>query len=198
MSLKNTTDRWGGISQLLHWTIAVLILTIGAVGLLMGELPRSPKWFWVYTAHKSLGLTVLVLVIVRIAWRLYAGAPQPVPGTPRWQAKLASLTHAAIYLLILAMPLSGWLYDSASGLRPLRWFGLAEVPKISPPNEAIAGAMHETHELLFWVLLALVAGHAAAALYHHFFQRDATLSRMLPRGWLAAGTPSPSPGKDSP
>ena len=198
MSLKNTTDRWGGISQLLHWTIAVLILSIGAVGLLMGELPRSPKWFWVYTAHKSLGLTVLVLVIVRIAWRLYAGAPQPVPGTPRWQAKLASLTHAAIYLLILAMPLSGWLYDSASGLRPLRWFGLAEVPKISPPNEAIAGAMHETHELLFWVLLALVAGHAAAALYHHFFQRDATLSRMLPRGWLAAGTPSPSPGKDSP
>ncbi len=198
MSLKNSTDRWGGISQLLHWTIAVLILTIGAVGLLMGELPRSPKWFWVYTAHKSLGLTVLVLVIVRIAWRLYAGAPQPVPGTPRWQAKLASLTHAAIYLLILAMPLSGWLYDSASGLRPLRWFGLAEVPKISPPNEAIAGAMHETHELLFWVLLALVAGHAAAALYHHFFQRDATLSRMLPRGWLAAGTPSPSPGKDSP
>ena len=176
----------------------MLILTIGAVGLLMGELPRSPKWFWVYTAHKSLGLTVLVLVIVRIAWRLYAGAPQPVPGTPRWQAKLASLTHAAIYLLILAMPLSGWLYDSASGLRPLRWFGLAEVPKISPPNEAIAGAMHETHELLFWVLLALVAGHAAAALYHHFFQRDATLSRMLPRGWLAAGTPSPSPGKDSP
>ena len=198
MSLKNSTDRWGGISQLLHWTIAVLILTIGAVGLLMGELPRSPKWFWVYTAHKSLGLTVLALVIVRIAWRLYAGAPQPVPGTPRWQAKLASLTHAAIYLLILAMPLSGWLYDSASGLRPLRWFGLAEVPKISPPNEAIAGAMHETHELLFWVLLALVAGHAAAALYHHFFQRDATLSRMLPRGWLAAGTPSPSPGKDSP
>ena len=198
MSLKNTTDRWGGISQLLHWTIAVLILTIGAVGLLMGELPRSPKWFWVYTAHKSLGLTVLVLVIVRIAWRLYAGAPQPVPGTPRWQAKLASLTHAAIYLLILAMPLSGWLYDSASGLRPLRWFGLVEVPKISPPNEAIAGAMHETHELLFWELLALVAGHAAAALYHHFFQRDATLSRMLPRGWLAAGTPSPSPGKDSP
>ena len=198
MSLKNSTDRWGGISELLHWTIAVLILTFGAVGLLMGELPRSPKWFWVYTAHKSLGLTVLVLVIVRIAWRLYAGAPQPVPGTPRWQAKLASLTHAAIYLLILAMPLSGWLYDSASGLRPLRWFGLAEVPKISPPNEAIAGAMHETHELLFWVLLALVAGHAAAALYHHFFQRDATLSRMLPRGWLAAGTPSPSPGKDSP
>lgn len=196
MSLKNPADRWGGVSQLLHWTIAVLILSIGAVGLVMGELPRSPKWFWVYTAHKSLGLTVLALVIVRIAWRLYAGAPQPVPGTPRWQARLASLTHGAIYLLILAMPLSGWLYDSASGLRPFRWFGLAEVPKLSPPDEALAGSMHAAHELLFWVLMALVAGHAAAALYHHFFQRDATLARMLPRGWLAPSPPAPS--KDPP
>ena len=195
MSLKNT-DRWGTTSQLLHWTIAVLILSIGAVGLVMGELPRSPKWFWVYTLHKSLGLTVLALVLVRIAWRLYAGAPPPVEGTPRWQARLASLTHGAIYVLILAMPLSGWLYDSASGLRPFRWFGLAEVPKLSPPHEALADAMHETHELLFWVLIALVIGHAGAALYHHFVRRDATLARMLPRRWRAGSvvpTAAPSP-----
>jgi cytochrome b561 len=192
MSLKNSADRWGGISQLLHWTIAVLILSIGAVGLVMGELPRSPKWFWVYTAHKSLGLTVLALVIVRIAWRLYAGAPRPVPGTPRWQAMLASLTHGAIYLLILAMPLSGWLYDSARGLRPLRWFGLAAVPKLSPPNEALAEAMHNAHELLFWALIALVTGHAAAALHHHFVRRDATLARMLPPRWLARPPAAPA------
>jgi len=201
MSLKNI-DRWGGVSQLLHWTIAVLILSIGAVGLVMGELPRSPKWFWVYTMHKSLGLTVLALVLVRIAWRLYAGAPPPVEGTPRWQARLASLTHGAIYFLILAMPLSGWLYDSASGLRPFRWFGLAEVPKLSPPNEALAGAMHETHELAFWVLIALVVGHAGAALYHHYVQRDTTLTRMLPRGWLApaaaVASPAPAPSPDAP
>ena len=199
MSLKNTTDRWGGISQLLHWTIAVLILSIGAVGLVMGELPRSPKWFWVYTLHKSLGLTVLALVLVRIAWRLYAGAPPPVEGTPRWQARLASLTHGAIYVLILAMPLSGWLYDSASGLRPFRWFGLAEVPKLSPPHEALADAMHETHELLFWVLIALVIGHAGAALYHHFVRRDATLARMLPRRWRAGSVvPTAAPSPDLP
>lgn len=198
MSLKNT-DRWGATSQLLHWTIAVLILSIGAVGLVMGELPRSPKWFWVYTLHKSLGLTVLALVLVRIAWRLYAGAPPPVEGTPRWQARLASLTHGAIYVLILAMPLSGWLYDSASGLRPFRWFGLAEVPKLSPPHEALADAMHETHELLFWVLIALVIGHAGAALYHHFVRRDATLARMLPRRWLAGSVvPTAAPSPDLP
>ncbi len=198
MSLKNT-DRWGATSQLLHWTIAVLVLSIGAVGLVMGELPRSPKWFWVYTLHKSLGLTVLALVLVRIAWRLYAGAPPPVEGTPRWQARLASLTHGAIYVLILAMPLSGWLYDSASGLRPFRWFGLAEVPKLSPPHEALADAMHETHELLFWVLIALVIGHAGAALYHHFVRRDATLARMLPRRWRAGSVvPTAAPSPDLP
>jgi cytochrome b561 len=193
MSLKNTADRWGGVSQLLHWTIAVLILAIGTVGLLMGELPRSPKWFWVYTMHKSLGLTVLALVLVRIGWRVYAGAPAPVAGTPRWQAKAASATHGAIYLLILAMPLSGWLYDSASGLRPFRWCGLAPVPTLAPPCRPRAVAMHGTHELLFWVLIALVVAHAGAALWHHFIQRDATLARMLPRGWL-----SPPPRENIP
>ncbi|MBP7366527.1 MAG: cytochrome b [Pseudoxanthomonas sp.] len=193
MSLKNTTDRWGGISQLLHWTIAILIVLIGIVGLVMGELPRSPKYFWVYTAHKSLGLTVLALVLVRIGWRLYAGAPRPVPGTPRLQALLASATHGAIYLLILALPLSGWIYDSANALRPFRWFGLVEVPKLVAPDEALAASAHGAHEWLFWLLMALVAGHAGAALYHHFIQRDATLARMLPRRWITA-----SPAKDPP
>ena len=193
MSLKNTTDRWGGISQLLHWTIAILIVLIGIVGLVMGELPRSPKYFWVYTAHKSLGLTVLALVLVRIGWRLYAGAPRPVPGTPRLQALLASATHGAIYLLILALPLSGWIYDSANALRPFRWFGLVEVPKLVAPDEALAASAHGAHEWQFWLLMALVAGHAGAALYHHFIQRDATLARMLPRRWITA-----SPAKDPP
>ena len=193
MSLKNTTDRWGGISQLLHWTIAILIVLIGIVGLVMGELPRSPKYFWVYTAHKSLGLTVLALVLVRIGWRLYAGATRPVPGTPRLQALLASATHGAIYLLILALPLSGWIYDSANALRPFRWFGLVEVPKLVAPDEALAASAHGAHEWLFWLLMALVAGHAGAALYHHFIQRDATLARMLPRRWITA-----SPAKDPP
>lgn len=185
MSLKNTVDRWGGVSQCLHWTITALILLIGLVGLVMGELPRSPKYFWVYTAHKSLGLAVLALVVVRIGWRVYAGAPRPVPGTPRWQALLAAATHGAIYLLILAIPMSGWMLDSASGLRPLRWFGLVEVPKLVAPDEALAANAHGAHEWLFWLLMALVVAHAGAALYHHFIQRDQTLARMLPRGWIA-------------
>lgn len=180
MTARNA-DRWGSTSQLLHWTIAVLVLLIGMVGLVMGELPRSPRWFWVYTAHKSLGLGVLALVLVRIGWRLYAGAPPPVPGTPRWQAWMASAVHVLLYAMVLAMPLSGWLYDSASGLRPLRWFGQVEVPKLVAPDPALADAAHATHEWLFWLLVLLVLAHAGAALYHHFVRHDATLARMLPR-----------------
>jgi cytochrome b561 len=180
MTWKNTVDRWGPVSQLLHWLIVLLVLMLAIVGLTMGELPKTPKYFWVYTMHKSVGITVLVLVLVRIGWRLYAGAPNPVPGTPTWQARLASLTHLLLYALLLAMPLSGWLYDSASGLRPFRWFGLVLMPKLSAPNEGLSEWSNDAHELLFWVLVALVALHAAAAFYHHLFQNDATLTRMLP------------------
>ena len=180
MSLRNTDARWGAVSQALHWAVVLLILLIATFGLLMDELPRSPRWFWVWTAHKSLGLTVLALALLRLAWRLYAGAPAPVPGTPPWQARIAAATHWLLYGIVFAMPLSGWLYDSASGLRPLRWFGGPEVPKLVAPDRTIADVAGDAHEWLFWGLVALVALHAGAALYHHFFLRDATLQRMLP------------------
>lgn len=182
--------RWGAASQILHWLIALLILVLGVVGLTMGELPRTPKYFWVYTAHKSLGLTVLALVALRLGWRLHAGAPPPVPGTPTWQERIASTTHWLLYVLMFAIPLSGWLYDSASGLRPFHWFGLVEVPRLVAPDPRTVAVSHAIHEYGFWLLIAVVLAHAGAALYHHFVQRDATLARMLPRGWLR------SPQKD--
>ena len=181
MTLKNTDARWGAVSQSFHWLIVLLILGVAIVGLTMGELPRTPQYFWVYTAHKSMGITILVLMVLRLSWRLYAGTPAPVPGTPKWQAAVASLTHWALYGIALAMPLSGWLYDSASGLRPFRFFGLFDMPKLVAPDEPLADAAHDAHELLFWVLVVLVVAHVGAALYHHLFLRDATLSRMLPQ-----------------
>lgn len=197
MILKNTADRWSPVSQALHWLIVLLILGLAVVGLTMDELPKTPKYFWVYTAHKSLGLTVLALVLLRLGWRLYAGSPDPVPGTPIWQHRIASFTHVLLYALILAMPLSGWLYDSASGLRPFRWFGLFNVPKLSAPDEAISSFARDAHGWLFWALVALVLLHAGAAIYHHLFQRDATLARMLPRGWLKPALPENTP-EDTP
>ena len=188
MTLKNTAERWGGVSQTLHWLIALLILALGIVGLTMGELPKTPKYFWVYTAHKSLGLSVLALMVARLAWRLFGGAPRPVPGTPGWQERIAHLTHGLLYVMAFAIPLSGWLYDSASGLRPFRWFGLVEMPKLSAPDEQIRQLSHAVHEWGFWALIAVVVLHAGAAFYHHLFQHDTTLARMLPRGWLTPKT----------
>lgn len=192
MSLKkNTAQHWGGVSKTLHWLIAVLILALGIVGLVMGEFPKTPKYFWIYTMHKSIGISVLALVLLRLGWRLYAGAPEAVPGTPGWQERIATATHGLLYLLMFAIPLAGWLYDSASGLRPFKLFGLIEMPKLIAPSEPVSQVSHTLHEWGFWALIVLVLAHAGAALYHHIHQRDATLARMLPQGWLAA------PPKDS-
>jgi len=180
MTWKNTAERWGPVSQALHWLVVLLVLMLAVVGLSLDSLPKTPKYFWVFTMHKSIGITVFALVLLRIGWRLYAGAPAPVSGTPSWQARIAASTHVLLYGLLLAMPLSGWLYDSASGLRPFRWFGLVPMPKLAAPGEVLADNAHAAHQWLFWVLVALVALHVAAALHHHLFRNDPTLSRMLP------------------
>ena len=95
MTWKNTADRWGPVSQLLHWLIVILILGMGTVGLVMTEMRNSPDKIQVYLLHKSFGITVLALVTLRLLWRLYAGTPRPVPGTPHWQERIAALMHAA-------------------------------------------------------------------------------------------------------
>ena len=188
MTLKNTDARWGGISQLLHWITVVLILAMAWIGLTMGDLPRGPDKIATYALHKSIGLTILALVIVRLAWRLHAGAPAPVAGTPRWQERVASAAHVGLYVLLFAMPISGWVMNSASGF-PLQWFGLFNLPSIAPSNHDLHELTEEIHEWLFWAMVALAVAHAAAAVYHHLFQRDATLSRMLPQGWLRVDAP---------
>ncbi|HHW4679416.1 MAG TPA: cytochrome b [Xylella sp.] len=186
MTLKNTAERWGSLSQTLHWLIAVLILFLGICGLTMGNLPKTPNYFWVYTAHKSIGISVLVLATFRLLWRLYAGAPKPVPGTRGWQERVANVTHVLLYVLIFTVPLAGWLYDSARGLRPFYWFGLFEMPTLVSPNESIRGIAIDIHKLGFWALVSLVVLHAGAAFYHHLIQRDTTLTRMLPRHWFSS------------
>ncbi len=184
MTLENTPARWGSVSQSLHWLIVLLVLGLAVVGLVMPSLPKTPSYFWVYTLHKSVGITVLVLMLGRLGWRLHAGAPRPVAGTPTWQARLASASHGLLYVLVLAQPLSGWIYDSASGLRPFRLFGLVQMPRLVASNDTIADYALGAHEWIFWTLLGVVLLHAGAAFYHHIFQGDTTLARMLPRGWL--------------
>lgn len=179
MPLTNTANHWGSISKLLHWLIVGLIGWLAWLGLTMVDMPATPAKINTYALHKSLGLTLLALVSLRLLWRLYAGAPAPVTGTPRWQVRVAGITHIGLYVLMFAMPLSGWLFNSAAGY-PLQWFKLFNLPALAGDDEALAALALQVHQTGFWLLLLLVAGHVGAALYHHLFQGDETLRRMLP------------------
>lgn len=183
MTLKISEERWGRVSQLFHWLIVVLIVVMAWLGLTMTDLPNSPYKIRLYTLHKSIGLSLLALVILRLLWRAYTGAPRPLPGIPAWQERVASLTHFALYVLLLAIPLSGWIFNSAAGF-PLQWFGVVNLPALAGRSTALRELSGTWHELLFWALIVLALVHAAAAVYHHLFQHDATLARMLPRNWL--------------
>ena len=178
-------DRWGGMSQLLHWTIVALILVMAALGLTMTELPNSPFKIRLYNLHKSIGLTIFAIVMLRVLWRAWAGTPTVIATIPRWQHRLAESTHVLLYVLLFALPISGWLLNSYAGF-PLKWFGLFRLPPLAGRDDGLHDLAEEVHEWLFWVLAMLALGHACAAVYHHLFQRDATLSRMLPKGWLRA------------
>lgn len=184
MTLRNPIDRWGAVSQAFHWLIVILIIVMAYLGLTMVDLPNTPHKIRLYTLHKSIGMAILVLVALRLLWRLYAGAPRTLDTMPAWQARIAAFTHGAMYALLFAIPISGWILNSATGF-PLRWFNLVNLPSIAPKSEALRELAESWHEVLFWVLIALALMHAAAAFYHHLFEHDDTLARMLPRKWLS-------------
>jgi len=183
--LKSGTDHWGSAAKFFHWTTVALILVQGTVGLIMVGLPKQPSVIPVYSFHKSLGLTILLFATLRLAWRAFDPRPNEPPSVPRWQAIGARAGHALLYALIFAVPLSGWWYDSVSALRPLYWFGLFEVPHLGGPDPGWKDFAADTHRYLFWLLIAVAAGHATFALAHHFNNRDDVLRRMLPRGRAA-------------
>lgn len=190
MAMRNTEASWGWVSIALHWLVVVLLLCVAVIGLVMGEMPNSLRKLEVYALHKSLGLSILGLMALRLVWRLFAGRPRAVPGTPRWQARVADATHWMLYAALFAMPISGWLYNSASNF-PLRWFGLFSVPAISERDPGLKELALDAHQALFVAIVVLVVLHAGAALWHHLVQRDATLQRMLPLLRPGAGAAPP-------
>lgn len=179
MALKSEASRWGLGARTLHWIMAVLIIGLGLVGLYMSDLPNSPQKIKIYALHKSVGLTVLALLLLRLAWRLADRRPDELP-MPRWQALAARAVHGLLYVLMFALPLSGWLYNSASGY-PLQWFSLFNLPSLTGgADPALKGLAHNIHVYGFYVLVLALLAHAGAALKHHFIDRDDTLVRMLP------------------
>ncbi len=182
MAIRNNSQTWGSLSIGLHWLTFILILCLAMVGLLMTELANGPLKIQVYALHKSFGLTVLGLTIIRLIWRLFSITPAITANTPAWQNIIAKLTHGLLYLLLFAMPISGWLYNSAAGF-PLKYFGLFKLPKLSSYNPELKQLAGDAHETFFYILAVLMLMHAGASLQHHYLDKDKTLTRMLP--WLA-------------
>lgn len=157
--------------------MAALILAQGVVGWIGHEMGRSPAKVDVMTAHKSLGITLLMLVMLRGFWRLTHPAPPHPPGIERWEIRAAWLSHAGLYLLMIALPLSGWLAASTS-IVPWKLWWLIPWPDIAAPDEALHEIAEEMHETLVKVLIALLLVHVGAALRHHFIKRNDVLLRM--------------------
>ena len=178
MPLRDEPQRWGSVSIALHWLTFLLVLGMATLGLLMVDLPNGPAKLQWYALHKSVGLTVLALTALRLAWRAFGQRPQPLPFKPDWQHQVARATHAALYALLVAVPLSGWWFNSAAGF-PLRWFGLVALPRLTGFDKDIKALARESHELLFYALATLVLLHAVAAFWHHYRLQDRTLARML-------------------
>lgn len=176
--MRNTTETWGGLARLLHWSMAGLILAQVVLGKVGHEMARSPLKLDLMTWHKSLGVLLLLLAVLRLGWRWINPTPAPPPGLPAWQRNAARLTHAALYGLLLLIPLSGWLLISAENI-PFRVFWLLPWPSLTGPNDEIADFAEEAHELLANGLLWLLALHAGAALKHHFLDRNGVLTNML-------------------
>lgn len=179
MGLRNTTAGWGAVSQTFHWVIVALVATQVALALTAHDLPPGIEKLALLARHKSVGITILLLAIARLAWR----AANPVPDLPSalrpYERALARFTHFALYALLFAMPLTGWMMSSARGF-PVSWFGLVQLPDLVPADRGLYDVFHETHEVLARVLGAIVLLHIAGALKHHFVLRDAVLRRMLP------------------
>lgn len=200
-------DRYTTVAIVLHWLIALSIIGLIAVGFWMSTTADAldtmtreerralgPQLVQVYQLHKSMGLSVLVLSLIRLGWRL-AHKPPPAPAaTPAWQKAVAAITHGAFYVLMIAAPLTGWAYVS-SGFNAegeafsatTMWFGLFEVPHIpfiaeagEEMRKAIAASAYEAHELVAYATIALLVLHIGAALKHQFIDRDGVAGRMSP------------------
>lgn len=174
------TDGYTAAARLGHWLAAALIVAAFTLGWIMADLRLSPTRIRLINYHKWVGVTVFALALLRLAWRL-GHPPPPLPATmPRWEREAAAIVHRLLYLLMLAIPLSGWLMSSAKGFQTV-YLGLLPIPDVLAKDAALGAALTRVHVALTWLLLGLLAMHLSAALKHQFVDRDGVLWRMLPR-----------------
>jgi cytochrome b561 len=194
-----SSARYTTVAVVLHWMIAILILGMIPIGWWMSDAVMDPatrgKAGQAFQLHKSVGLTILALSLVRLVWRLMHKAPPLPQGMATWETSAAKATHWVFYFLMIALPVSGWIYTSAGysvsfeRFFPVAtsWFGLFEVPHIPPvatqdeaTRKLIGESAMNAHSKMAWGVLILAGLHVAAALKHHLFNKDDVLTRMLP------------------
>jgi cytochrome b561 len=173
---QTTLIKYNAVARMLHWLIGLAIIFALVLGL------GHDGWkdiLWIMPVHKATGMTILALSLARLGWRLAHPAP-PLPATmPNWQISFAHGLHWLFYFMMIAVPLTGWIFSSA-GKYPLEWFGLFDIPKLPVVKDsALAEAAHEGHEVMGLLFIPLLALHIGAAFYHHFVVRDDVLRRML-------------------
>jgi cytochrome b561 len=162
-----------------HWAIALLIFAAFPLGLYMHNLPLSPDKLKLFSYHKWIGITALILAVARVVWRVNHRPPDLPTTMPRWERFSALAIHILLYALILAVPLSGWLMSSATGFQTV-WFGVLPLPDLIGKDKEFGRLLLELHQTLNFLLITLVGGHIAAALKHHFLTHDHILIRMVP------------------
>jgi cytochrome b561 len=177
---KLKTDHYPPASKLLHWLIAACVLITIPVAIAMNRVDEGPAQDALYNLHKSLGVLIFMLMVVRLINRVMAGVPAPDPTIARWQKAASSAVHGLLYVLLVAMPIGGYVANSAYGVST-PFFGLFELPPIIAKNEALSERMFAVHTIAGWALGVLALMHIGAALQHHFIHRDNVLRRMLPR-----------------
>ncbi len=179
MIWRNTAEQYGIVAKGLHWLVAVLVIAMIGVGLYMSGQDPSPSLFQLYAWHKSVGITILLLAVLRLVWKLSGRRPSPLPGHRAWEKHLALAIHGLLYAALFLMPISGWIMSSAKDFS-VSFFGLFTLPDLVSPDEDLAELAEEVHEVAAYALIAMIVLHFAGAMKHHLIDRDATLRRMLP------------------
>lgn len=177
MQFKNTENRFGLVSLLLHWFMALLLIFLVVLGLYMDDLPISFTKLKLYGWHKEWGMLALFLVMLRLVWRITNKLPS-LSELPLWERLAARTVHYAFYGFMIALPITGWMLTSAAGL-PVSFFGLFVLPDLVSANESLRLQLTTLHEWLGYGLIVTFCGHVLAALQHHFIKKDDILRRML-------------------
>ena len=181
MTFRNTTSSWGSLSKALHWIIVLLIINQWVIGMRADAMPLGLAKLQALAWHKSFGITILMLAVLRLVWRWMNPVPDLRAETKPWERALARISHVLLYGLIFALPISGWLMSSAKNF-PVSWFSVFQLPDLVAPDEALFRQMRDLHHVLFAALVVVAALHIAGALKHHFIDRNDVLKRMLPFG----------------